>query len=74
MRSRRFTTSVGVFMAFAAIAAFFFVTEHGAHTFGVLPHLLLLACLVLLYFSSRGESTQESNGHTPDARESQDRS
>ncbi|MCW5660032.1 MAG: DUF2933 domain-containing protein [Burkholderiaceae bacterium] len=67
MPSRRFTTSVGVFMAFAAIAAFFFVAEHRAHTFGLLPHLLLLSCLVLLYLSSRGEPTQDSNGHAPNA-------
>lgn len=34
--------------AFAAIAAFFLVTEHGAHAFGGLHYLLLTACLLLL--------------------------
>jgi hypothetical protein len=74
MRFRRSALSLVVFIAFAAIALFFLVTEHRAHTFSILPHLLLSLCLVLLYFSSRGDSAQESNGHTPDPRESQDRS
>lgn len=74
MRFHRSTLSVAVFTLFAAIAAFFLVAEHRAHTFSFLPHLLLSACLVLLYFSSWGDSTQEPNGDTPDPRESQDRS
>lgn len=74
MRFRRSFLSVAVLIAFAVIALFFFVTEHRAHAFGVLPHLLLLACLLLLYFASLGDSTQEANSQVPDPRESQDRS
>jgi uncharacterized membrane protein YbhN (UPF0104 family) len=74
MRFRRSTLSVGVFTLFAAIAAFFLVAEHRAHTFGFLPHLLLSVCLVLLYFSSWGDSTQEQDGHTPEPPNSQHRS
>ncbi len=44
-----------VLLAFAAIAAFFLVTEHGAHAFGGLHYLLLTACLLLLYLLIRHE-------------------
>ena len=37
--------------AFLVIAAFFLVTEHTAHFFGVLPFLLLAACPLLHIFS-----------------------
>ena len=33
-----------VLLAFLAIAAFFLITEHAAHVFGVLPFVLLLLC------------------------------
>ena len=36
-----------VLLVFLGIAAFFLVTEHRAHLFGVLPYLLLLACPLL---------------------------
>lgn len=39
-----------VLLAFLAIAAFFVITEHTAHFFGVLPFLLLLACPLLHLF------------------------
>ncbi|MER8780226.1 DUF2933 domain-containing protein [Mesorhizobium sp. M1006] len=39
-----------VTIAFLLIAAFFLLTEHRAHTFGVLPFLLLLACPLLHMF------------------------
>ncbi|MER8528082.1 MULTISPECIES: DUF2933 domain-containing protein [unclassified Mesorhizobium] len=42
-----------VTIAFLLIAAFFLLTEHRAHTFGVLPFLLLLAC-PLLHMSMHG--------------------
>jgi hypothetical protein len=35
---------------FLAIAGFFLVTEHWAHTYGALPYLLLLACPLLHFF------------------------
>lgn len=37
--------------AFLAIAGFFLITEHTAHTFRALPLLLLLACPFLHMFS-----------------------
>ena len=36
-----------VLCAFLAIGAFFLVTEHAAHLFGVLPYLLVLLCPLL---------------------------
>lgn len=33
-----------VLCGFLAIGAFYLITEHTAHLFGVLPYLLLLAC------------------------------
>lgn len=37
--------------AFLVIAGFFLITEHTAHTFGILPLLLFLACPFLHMFS-----------------------
>ena len=42
------------FVGFAAIAAFFLLTEHTAHVFGVLPYLLILACPLMHFFMHRG--------------------
>ncbi|MFZ5697960.1 MAG: DUF2933 domain-containing protein [Pseudomonadota bacterium] len=43
-----------VFWGFLAIAAFFLLTEHRAHVFGLLPFLLLLACPLMHIFMHRG--------------------
>ena len=43
-----------VFLAFAAIAAFFLITEHTAHVFGALPYLFLLSCMFLHMFMHGG--------------------
>ena len=43
-----------VLIAFLAIAAFFLVTEHTAHFFGVLPFALLLLCPLLHLFMHGG--------------------
>jgi hypothetical protein len=43
-----------VLIAFLAIAAFFLVTEHTAHVFGVLPYALLLLCPLLHLFMHHG--------------------
>lgn len=51
----RSTTGM-VFIAFLAIAAFFLITEHTAHLFGVLPYVLLLLCPLLHFFMHRGHS------------------
>lgn len=48
-------------LVFLAIAAFFLLTEHTAHVFGLLPFLLLLACLLMHVFMHGGHA-----GHTGD--------
>ena len=45
---------------FLLIAAFFLTTEHRAHTFGLLPFLLLLACPLLHRFMHGGQHHQGS--------------
>ncbi len=37
-----------VLIGFLAIAGFFLLAEHRAHLFGILPYLLLLACLLIV--------------------------
>jgi hypothetical protein len=53
-------------LAFAAIAAFFLVTEHTAHVFGVLPYALLLLCPLLHLFMHGGHGGEHA-GHGKDA-------
>ena len=43
-----------VLIAFLAIAAFFLITEHKTHFFGVLPFALLLLCPLLHLFIHGG--------------------
>lgn len=43
-----------VLLAFLAIAAFYLITEHTAHVFGVLPYALLLLCPFLHLFMHGG--------------------
>lgn len=53
-----------VLLAFLAIAAFFLITEHRAHVFGVLPFLLLLLMPVLHLFHHGGHG----GGHADHAK------
>ncbi len=46
-----------------AIVAFFLLSEHWAHFFGILPYLLLLACPFLHLFMHRKHGT---HGHHPE--------
>jgi hypothetical protein len=39
-----------VLLGFLSVAAFFLLTEHTAHVFGVLPWLFLLACPLMHVF------------------------
>lgn len=55
-----------VLLAFLAIAAFFLITEHTAHVFGILPYALLLLCLVLHLFMHRGHSDHGGCGDDHD--------
>lgn len=41
-------------LGFLAVALFFLLTEHTAHFLGVLPYVLLLACLLMHLFHHRG--------------------
>ncbi len=51
-----------VLVAFLAIAAFFLITEHRAHLYGILPYLLLLACPLLHLFMHRGHGGHGDGG------------
>ena len=52
--SSRWSTAARIaFFGFAAIAAFFLITEHTAHLFGILPFLLLAACPLMHFFHHR---------------------
>jgi len=52
-----------VFFAFIGVAAFFLMTEHRAHLFGVLPFLLLIACPLLHVLHHRGHSRGHHRDH-----------
>lgn len=49
-------------VGFLAIAAFFLLTEHRAHLFGILPFLLLLACPLMHLFHGHGSHDDNSPG------------
>lgn len=62
------TKSAIVLAGFAVIAAFFLLSEHRAHVYGVLPFLLLLACPLMHLFHGHGGHGRHdhSSGHDPD--------
>lgn len=69
-------------LVFAAIALFFLLTEHRAHTLGALPYLLLAASPFLHIFMHRGhghgdahDGKEPSNDHAagPEASEGRSR-
>lgn len=53
-----------VMFGFLAVAAFFLLTEHTAHAFGILPYLFLLACPLMHLFMHHGHGKHE--GHKAD--------
>jgi hypothetical protein len=56
-------------LGFLAIAAFFLITEHRAHFFGILPYLLLLACPLLhLFMHGKHGGHGEGGADRPDTR------
>lgn len=56
--------TVWVLIAFLAIAAFFLITEHTAHFFGLLPYALLLLCPLLHLFMHGGHGDHGAHdGH-----------
>lgn len=50
-----------VLVGFLLIAAFFLLTEHRAHLFGILPYLLLLACPLMHLFHGHGHHSHASS-------------
>jgi hypothetical protein len=55
-----------VLCGFLIIAAFFLLTEHRAHVFGILPFVLLLLCPILhfLLHGKHGGHRGGNGGHT----------
>ena len=51
-----------VLIAFLAIAGFYLLAEHRAHTFAVLPFLLLPACLLMHVFMHGGHGGHGGHG------------
>ena len=49
-------------LIFLAIAAFFLITEHTAHFFGILPYVLLLLCPLLHLFMHGGHGDHGGHG------------
>ena len=47
------------FIGFALIAAFFLLTEHRAHFFGVVPYLFVLLCPLLHFVGHQGHGRQQ---------------
>ena len=57
-----------VLLGFLAIAGFYLITEHRAHTLGVLPILLLLACPLLHLFMHGGHGSHKGDSDGRDGR------
>lgn len=56
-----------VFIIFLAISAFFLITEHTAHLFGILPYALVLLSLALYLLTRQADSHNGKNGsHQPE--------
>lgn len=53
-------------IGFLLIGAFYLLTEHQAHLFGVLPWLLLLACPLLHLFMHGGHGHGRDDGSAGD--------
>ncbi len=50
-----------VLILFLGIAAFFLITEHTAHVFGVLPYAVLPVCLLMHFFMHGGHGHQHGD-------------
>lgn len=59
------TTYKWILGGLLAIAAFFLLTEHRAHLFGVLPYLLLLSCPLMHLFMHGGRGTHQHHHVDP---------
>jgi Protein of unknown function (DUF2933) len=59
--------SILVFLGFAAVAAFFLWTEHGAHLLGATPYILFLLCpLMHLFHGGHGGHGTRDDEHKKD--------
>lgn len=56
------TTANWVLIGFLVIGAYFLITEHRAHLFGILPFLLLLACPLMHMFMHKGHGSHGGHG------------
>ena len=54
---------------FLIIAAFFLITEHTAHLFGILPYALLLLSMLLFLLLRRGQDNSRTHDDKPQAKE-----
>jgi hypothetical protein len=62
-----------ILLGFLTIGAFFLLTEHTAHVWGLLPYALLLLCPLMMLFMHGGhgghgkhsEHAEENRAHTP---------
>lgn len=59
-------TSKLVLIGFLAAAAFFLWTEHRAHTLGILPYLVFLACPLMHLFHLHGHRQHRGTNNNPD--------
>ena len=57
------TWTTWTFWGFAAVGAYFLLTEHRAHLFGYLPYVLLLACPLMHLFHRHGGHRHEDHEH-----------
>ena len=62
-----------VAIGFGLIAAFFLVTEHTAHVFGLLPYLLILACPLMHLFIHHGHHGADNHAHPGNQRDDEER-
>ena len=56
---------LAAFWLFAAVGAFYLVTEHRAHLFDYLPYVLLLACPLMHIFGHRHGAHHHEPGEKP---------
>jgi hypothetical protein len=64
-RPQRSSRPKWILLGFLAIGAFFLLTEHRAHLFGILPYLLLLSCLLMHVFHGHGGHDGNETGEAP---------
>ena len=69
MEERHLSKGRMAFYGFLAVAGFFLFTEHRAHLLGILPYLLLLACLLMHLFMHHDHGSHDQPAHHHDSSE-----